>query len=310
MFGDSAGFSHRYLRLADLRRLEQMRLRPRKFVAGRFAGQYPTRLRGQGVEFRDYREYLPGDEIGAIDWKVYGRSDKLFVRLSEHQSEQTLHLLVDGSASMAYRGSPRGRRRGGESKYDFACRLAAALAFLAVRQHDRCALAIAGEFLHSQGPPDGTMRHLANLLRFMEQYRPAGRARLPEAIHEVSRSAGRRTLLVLFSDLWDDPDRVTAALAARVAHGGEAVVFHVLHPEEVHLPDREYGVLIDSETEVSLRVDVDDVRREYGDRVKRHLEMWSARCRAIGVDYVRGMTSDPYQRVLERFLVRRSAQLH
>lgn len=305
--GHQRGFEHRYLRLADLRRLEQMLLAPRKIVAGRFSGHYQTRQRGQSVEFRDYREYLPGDEIGAVDWKVYGRTDKLFIRLFEHQSELTLHLLVDASASMAYSGLEAASRSRPDSKYDYACRLAAAIAFLVFKQHDRFSFGVAQQGLQRYQPPDGSLRRLANILKTMEAVRPAHASGLAAAIDELSRAGGRRSILVLLSDLLDDADAAAAALAARVRSGGEAVVIHVLHPDELSLPNVDQGAFIDSETGERIRLTVDSLRDEYRQRMQRFLETWAARCRALGVDYLRAVMSEPYYRVIERYLIGRAS---
>lgn len=309
MLSNQAGFQHRYLQLADLRRLEQMLFAPRKVVAGRFSGHYQTRQRGQSVEFRDYREYLPGDEIAAIDWRVYGRTDKLFIRLFEHQSELTVQLLVDASASMAYAGSQPSRKRRADSKYDYACRLAASIGFLVMKQHDRFAFAVAQQGLQRSTPADGTMRHLAGVLKTMETVRPRHAAGLAAAIEELSRTGRRRSLLVICSDLLDDGDRVAAALAARVQSGGEAVLFHVLHPDELQLPDIEQATFVDSETGQRVRLSIAELRAQYTERMKQFVDTWAARCRSLGVDYIRATTSDPYHRVLERYLIGRASQM-
>ena len=145
--------SHRYLRVEDLRRLRHLFFAARRPVDGRYAGRHASPQRGHAVEFSDYREYAPGDELGDVDWRVYGRSDRLFIKLFEHQTDMTVQLLVDASASMGYAGldvgSPsrltrlrRPARRPGAglgaasraSKYDQACLLAGAIAFLAIKQ--------------------------------------------------------------------------------------------------------------------------------------------------------------------------------
>lgn len=298
---------HRYLHVGDLRRLEQMVFAPRRVVEGRFTGPYQTRQQGQSVEFRDYREYLPGDEIGAIDWKVYGRSDKLFIKLFEHQSEATVQLLVDASASMAYSGTQPAARRRTTSKYDYACQLAAAIAFLVARQHDRFSFAVAREGLAFLQPPDRTLRHLTGMLKNMERVRPGGRSGLPTTIDALSRSGQRKSLLIVFSDLLDAVDETAAALSARASYGGEAVVFHVLHPDEVRLPDVEHGTFVDSESGERVRLSVPEVRREYEERMERFLAAWAGRCRGLGIDYIRAVTGEPYYRILERYLIGRAA---
>ncbi len=281
---------------------------PRKIIEGRFSGHYQTRQRGQSVEFRDYREYIPGDAISAIDWNVYGRTDKLVVKLFEHQSELTLQLLIDASASMAYSGLKRESRRS-DSKFDYACRLAASIAFLVMRQHDRFAFGLARDGLTKYQGPDRRMQHLAGMLSTLEKTSPRGSAGLADAIDDLARAGGRRSLLVLFSDLIDDAGEVARAIASRVHSGGETVVFQILHPHEIRLPNVEHGLFIDSESGARLRVHVDDVRADYEQRMKRLLHGWTARFRSLGVDYTRAETSTPYYRLLERYLAGRLSTL-
>ncbi|REJ89330.1 MAG: DUF58 domain-containing protein [Planctomycetota bacterium] len=301
-------FRHKYLQLADLRRLEYLLFAPRRIVEGRYSGHYATRQRGQSVEFRDYRQYLPGDDIGGIDWKVYGRSDKLFIKLFEHQSELTVNLLIDASGSMAYRGQLVGDRRApqkGLSKYDYACFLAASIGFLVMKQHDRFSCGFAQRGLQRYAPPESTMRHLTGILRRMEALRPRGRARLPVAIDELTRQGSRRSLLIVLSDLIDEPDAVAKALAARTQAGGEAIVFQILHPDELNLPDIDHGLFIDSETAARVRLNVSEIRDEYKQRMRDFIDGWFRRCLGLGVDYARALTNEPYYKILERYLVGR-----
>ncbi|MBX3443521.1 MAG: DUF58 domain-containing protein [Planctomyces sp.] len=310
----------KYLQQADLRRLEQLLFAPRRVIEGRFSGQYATRQRGQSIEFRDYRSYFPGDEITAIDWKVYGRTDRLYIKLFEHQSELTVHLILDASASMAYQGISPDTRHPSDSKFDYACRLAAAIGFLIVRQHDRFSFSLAQAPLAASKttrlgtsgptkhfPPGGTLRHLAGVLEAMEQTRPRGNSGLATVIHELARRGRRRELAVIFSDLLDDSDAIAEALATRVHHGGEAVVIHVLHPDEVSLPNVEHGIFVDSETGGRLRLDVQEIRESYAARMQEFLKGWEQRCARMGVDYFRAESSEPYWQTLERYLLGRAA---
>lgn len=300
---------HKYLRLSDLRRLEYLMFAPRRVVEGRYSGQYATRQRGQSVEFRDYREYFPGDDLGNVDWKVYGRSDRLFIKLFEHQSELNVQLLVDASGSMAYRGAVAGKanaRESGQSKYDYACCLAASIAFLVMKQHDRFGFALARKGLQHFSPPQSTMQHLSGILRQMERFIPRDKAQLAKSIDELTRQGTRRSLLIVFSDLLDEPDDVAKGLAARAQFGGETILFHVLHPDELNLPKIEHGLFIDSETAARVRLNVDEIRDQYQQRLHTFLEMWAKRCLGLGVDYARAVMSEPYYRILERYLVGRT----
>ncbi|QDT47237.1 hypothetical protein Pan258_12680 [Symmachiella dynata] len=298
--------SFEYLQPADLRRLTHMLFAPRRIIHGRYGGHFATNQRGQSVEFRDYREYLPGDDVSKIDWKVLGRSDKLFIKLFEHHSEMTVHLLVDASASMGYRSATSDHRKNA-SKYDYACMMAASIAFLVMKQHDRFGFAISRDGLDEQIPAQCSMLHLMGILRRMERIRPGGPAGLAEALNAFNRQGSMRNLLVIFSDLWDDPEGVAKAMAARVHGGGEIVLFHVLHPDEIDLPQVEHGVFIDSETGGRVRLHVSEIRAEYQKKAREFIDAWSRRCRGIGVDYFRASLSQPYYRLLEQYLANRAS---
>lgn len=313
------GLNRKYLQLPDLRRLEHLSFFCRRIIEGQYSGPHATPQRGQSVEFRDYRQYIPGDELSNVDWKVYGRSDKLFVKIFEHQADLTAHLVVDASASMAFRGitarrSPPGRtrKRGRkdappQSKYDWACCLAASLAFLIVKEKDRVSFAAAQEGLHEQLPPSSSMVHLTGILRTMERIAPAGEARLGQAIRELAGTSRKRDLLVVFSDLLGNSDEIMKALFLWLHRGGDVVVFHVLHAEELSLPRMQNGTFIDSETGARIRLNVDDIRPQYEERMKDFLEGWAQACRGNAIDYVLISTAQPYHEQLDRFLTRRAA---
>jgi len=316
------GLNRRHLRVQDLRRLSRVAFSPRRRIEGLYAGRHATPLRGQSVEFRDYRQYIPGDDVGGIDWKVFGRSDRLYVRLFEHQAEMTVHLLVDASASMGYHGlstrpaaihrrASKRRRRLAETtelrKYDQACLLAAALGFVMARQHDRFSFAAAQRGLTAVHAPGNTLQHLTNVLETMERTTPFGESALPAAIHSLAATARRRDLLLVFSDLLDDPGGIRQDLAAWQHRGGEVILFQVLHEHELKLPPMDQGVFVDSETGESLRLSVDDVRADYESRIRQFVDEWKKSSAARGIDHNLVSTADPYHAALERYLVHRAS---
>jgi uncharacterized protein (DUF58 family) len=311
-----AGINRKYLRLHDLRRLTQFFFTGRKPIEGQYSGQHPTPQLGQSVEFRDYRQYMPGDEIGSIDWKIYGRSDKLFIKIFEHQADLTVNLLVDGSASMAYRGVAEARRRKllpwsvdeRPSKFDYACSLAAAIGFLIVKQHDCVGFSLAQEGLTQFLAARSTLSHLSAILDAMEQARPRGEARLAAAVRDLAGRTGRREVLIVFSDLLEDRDAILRALSLFHHRGGEAILFHVLHADEIRLPQIENGTFIDSETQGRVRLNVEDVRAAYQTKLQDYLDCWLRQTKANGINYSLCSTSDPYVRVLERYLTRRAVR--
>jgi uncharacterized protein (DUF58 family) len=315
------GLNRKYLQVSDLRRLQHLSFSCRRTVEGQYSGQHATPQRGKSVEFRDYRQYIPGDELSNVDWKVYGRSDKLFIKIFEHQADLTAHLLVDASASMAFRGidakrsapaSKSQRTRGKataqpNSKYDFACCLAASLAFLIVKEKDRVAFAAAREGLDEHRPPSSSAVNLSGILETMERIVPSGEAQLSQAIRELAGRSRKRDLLIVFSDLLGSTDEIMNALSLWLHRGGEVIVFHVLHAEELTLPPIQNGIFIDSETADRIRLNVEDIRPEYDARMKEFLDGWSQTCRGNGIDYVLSSTAEPYHEQLYRFLTRRAA---
>lgn len=316
----SDGLNRKYLQLADLRRLHNMTFACRRTVEGQYSGQHATRQRGQSVEFRDYREYMPGDELASVDWKVYGRSDKLFIKIFEHQADLTAHLLVDASASMAFRGVLKEpfvpvierrkkvtNKKWPLSKFDYGCFLAASIAFLIIKQKDRVSFAVSRKGLHAHLPPASSAIHLTGILKAMEQIDPKGDAKLADAVRALAGKSRKRDILIVCSDLLDDSGELLNALALWRHRGGEVILFHVMHAEELKLPSVENGVFIDSENSERIRLDVEDIRRDYDSRMQAFLDGWQQGCRGNGIDYMLASTAAPYHETLHRYLTQRAA---
>ena len=301
--GDS-GVLGKYLRLEELRWLRDLFFASRRIVEGQYAGRHCSSMRGHSVEFSDYRQYIPGDELGDIDWKIFGRSDRLFVKLFEQQSDMTVNLLVDGSASMTYAGY-QGK---GHSKFDHACRMAAAIGFLTAKQQDKVSFSLAQNGLSLFLRARGDLGHFCQLLRTMEAVRPGGKADLADALHQLAGMISRRGVLIVFTDLLeDDLSAVFDALSIFMHRGGEVIVFHVLHAEEMHLPDVADAMFIDSESGGRIRLNVTDVRSAYGEKLRHFLARCSAGCRGRGMDYNLVPTSQHYTKALSEYLFKRAS---
>jgi uncharacterized protein (DUF58 family) len=306
---------HRYLRPADLQRLRRLVFASRRPVEGLYSGRHVSPQRGHSVEFTDYRAYMPGDEISDIDWKVYGRSDKLFLKLFEQQSEMNVHLLVDGSASMNFAGIQASSSS--PAKFDHAARLAAAIAFLVIQQQDRVSFGVAREGLHTFVAPGRSPTQLTHVLAALDQSapgtpaKPRQVARLGDALESLVSRVGRRGLLVVISDLHEPPEPILRAISRFSHRGTEAIVFHVLHPDEIELP-RPSGngetLFTDSETGEQIAVNLTDIADDYRARMRARLEEWSTALRARGVDYNLVTTDHDYSASLQRYLVTRGAK--
>jgi len=300
----------KYLTPADLRRLRHLFFSSRRPVEGMYAGRHASMQRGHSVEFNDYRAYTPGDEVGDIDWKVFGRTDKLFIKLFEHQADMAVHLIVDGSASMAFEGvrDARSKRRTpGVSKYDHACRIAAAIAFLTLQQQDKVSFAVARADSDVFVPPRGAMAQLTGVLDAMAHAELGGEAHLADAIRRVATRVGRKGLLIVISDLFEEPEAILNALSLFAHRGGDALVFQVMHEQELRLPDVDDAIFIDSETHDRMTLNVEDIRKSYGKEMRRFLDGWRAGVRGRGVDYELVSTDRDYAESLQRYLFSRAS---
>ena len=332
---EQTGSNHRYLRVQEMTRFKNVVFSPRHMVTGAYAGRHASPQRGHSVEFADYREYMPGDEVSDVDWKLYGRSDKLFIKLFEHYSDMSVTLLIDGSASMRYAGINEGRvvsssdSAGGSwirkaantvtsrlksnssavlntSKYDLACRIAAAIGFLTIKQQDKVALAVARNGLADYLRPGGSISHLYKVLSLMEATDVAEKADLATAIKELALRNKRRGVVVIFSDLEEPMEDVLKAMAMLTHRGNELVVFHILHQDELKLPDLSDALIEDSETGHRVRLNVDDVREAYEVKMRQRIDSWSAALRAKRIDHNLVPTTVPYYQALERYLFTRA----
>lgn len=302
------GLNRKYLRPYDLRRLMHGDFSSRRAVEGLYSGRHKTRQRGQSIEFHDYRQYMPGDSISHFDWKVYGRSDRLFIKLFEHQADLTVHLLVDGSRSMDFRGFER-KRGTGDSKYDCACRLAAAIGFLIARQRDRFSFSIAQQGQHHFSRPGGTMPFLLGVLDKMEAFEPKSEACVPTAIERLMRHTRKRDLLCVFSDLLDDSTELLKQLAIWLQRGGEVIVFQVLHDDEIELPKTvKDGLFVDSESGQQIQINVPAITNDYSEQMQKFIAECSTNFKKLGIDHKIARVHTPIANSLEHYFTRRTGR--
>ncbi|XAM00726.1 DUF58 domain-containing protein [Phycisphaeraceae bacterium D3-23] len=217
--------------------LDGLMLAARQLVDGLYAGRHASPTRGTGAEFHDYRPYTPGDDLRAIDWKLYGRTDRYYLKRFRQETDLNLHLAVDGSASMAFAAlDPKRGKQPLPTKLDTAKRLAAALALLAVRQGDRAGLCVFDTQLRCHHPASGSMRQLQTMTADLEQTTPAkGPADLGASLQQLGATLGRRGVVAVVSDLLDEPDGLLRSIDRLRHAGSEVVVFQVLTPDELDL---------------------------------------------------------------------------
>lgn len=275
-----------------------MELRAHAIVEGYYSGQHRSPYRGASVEFADHREYSHGDELRHLDWKVYGRSDRFFVKEYDAETNLTVYLAVDASGSMGYPAQ-------GVSKLACASYLAAGLAYLAHRQRDAVGLVTFDTAVRDDLPPLTQRGHLQRVFETLDGLEPGGGTDTAAALERVSTVASRRGLVVLISDLLDEPEPVLRALRHFRHRGHDVIVFQVLDRSELDFDFRGPLLLEDLETGRRLSTDASEVRGDYVAAMRRHLATLKDGCRGQRIDHEVFRADRPFAPVLATYLARR-----
>ncbi len=292
---------HAYLDLAAMEALRHVRLSPRGAAEGTFAGPHKSPYRGTAVEFADYREYTPGDDIRLVDWKVFARTDRHYVRLFDAERNLLTYLVVDKSASMDFRGAVTVTH----SKLEHAGRLAAALGYLVVREGDELGLSMADTGLHQHLPAAASWSQLNRALDLLGQAKAGGSTDLGACLEQVFARTRRRGVLAILSDCLDLTPRFWTAIDLFRRSRFDVMLFHIAHPEELDLPEVATARFIESEGAGQFNSEPPAIRELYRRRFEAHLREVQGHCQARGCDWFLARTSDnPYQFLRNAFLAR------
>lgn len=297
-----ATLAHPFLDLAAMEALRQVRLRPRGAAEGTFAGPHKSHFRGTAVEFADYREYAPGDDIRLVDWKVFARTDRHYVRLYDAERNMLTYVVVDKSGSMEYAGAVRPTR----SKLEQACRLAAALGYLVVREGDEVGLSLADAQLHAHLPPSASWAQLNRMLEALGNARAEGKTDLGACLEQLFSRIKRRGVLVVFSDFLDLSPAFWQQLDLFRRSRFDVLLFHVVHPEELELPELAAARFFEAEGGTRrFNAEPDAIRGLYRRRFDAFLSTIKSGCQARGCDWFLAKTAaNPYSFLRDCFLAR------
>ena len=280
-------------------RLRNMELRARLVVEGFLQGLHRSPYHGFSVEFAEYRQYIPGDAPRYVDWKVYGKTDRYYVKLFEEETNLKGVVLLDKSASMGFAGK-------GISKLRWGSLLAAALAFLMIKQQDAAGLVTFDDAVRDYLPPRSVRGQLYQILARLEHVQPTERTRISSALHHMADRLRRRGLCILISDLFDDPDAVLSGLKHFRHRQHEVIVFHVLDDLERSFDYHDEARFVDLETRQEIRSQPWFIKKEYRQRVDEWMRSLARQCREHSIDYVPMTTSTPFDRALLAYLNKRS----
>jgi uncharacterized protein (DUF58 family) len=289
-----------FLDPAVVARLGTLELKARTIVEGFLSGLHRSPFKGFSVEFAEYRQYMPGDDLSTIDWKVYARSDRHYVKKFEEETNLECHVLLDVSASMAYRGGAP------MNKLEYGSVLAASLAFLMNRQRDATGLIAFDERIAFRLPASARPGHLHALLLALDRLQPGTRSDLGRPLHQLAEALVKRSLVVLISDLLDDPEAVIKGLRHLKSRGTDVVVFQVLDPDELTFPFQGAARFRDLENADEVTADPAMVRAAYLRELAGLTLRYDRELRGADIDYVQLDSSQPLNFALLSYLSARA----
>lgn len=288
-------------------RLHRLELLARGVVEGFVAGRHRSPYKGFSVEFAEHRQYAPGDDIRDMDWRAYGKSDRYYVKQYVEETNLRATILLDASGSMGYRGNLAARVDGQMlSKFEYGRCLAASLAHLMIHQQDAVGLLTFDTQIRGQIPPRSRPGHLRVLLGELVAAGCGGETALAPILHDAARRSHRRGLMVVISDLLDDPGEILRALHHFRHRRHEVMVLHVLAEEELTFPFEQFTEFCDLERPAERQhVDPRAIRAEYLDQFRRHAATLKQGCGRMNVDYVQLSTANDFSAALSSYLAER-----
>jgi len=291
-----------YLKPEVIRQISRLDLRAQFIVKGFLQGLHASPYHGFSVEFSEHRKYVPGDNPQDIDWLVYAKTDKYYIKKYEAETNMTGYLVMDLSQSMGY------TYRQELTKFDYAICLAAALCYLMVQQNDPVGLITFDEKIRSSLAPKSKRAQIGHVLSLLANLHPTGRTNIAHSLTQIAAMLKHRSLVMLFSDLLSDDEQTIASLR-RLRHGGhDVILFHILDEAEVRFPFEGLIEFEDPESEERLRVNADGFRVDYLEEVEAFRESYRRECFQSGIDYVALDTSMRFDRALMEYLVSRKAR--
>jgi uncharacterized protein (DUF58 family) len=292
-------FVTRFLEPAVVERLNALSLSARSVVEGSTIGSHRSPLKGSSIEFRQHRFYTPGDEPRRLDWRVLARTDRPYIKEYDEETNLRCVIMLDCSGSMSYGGQR-------ESKFDYACKLAAALSYLMLGQTESIGLATFGARMEHWLAPHGSTAQLARIIDALERATPRGESGLAPAMHDVCERLGRRALVIVISDVFTPIPKLREGLAHLLHDRHEVIVLRVLDSDELTFPFKNWSKFRGLEGEKPHLCESALVRQMYLDNFNRHKRDLDDACRALGAQLDTFVTDKPLIETVTSYLHRRA----
>ncbi len=293
---------YRYLEPTALARVKNLAVVARGVVEGFISGLHSSPYKGFSVEFAEHREYTSGDDPRHLDYRMFARTDRLYIKQYEEETNMRVQILLDTSGSMGYSHAER------LTKLEYGSYLTAVLSYLMTRQQDSVGLTSFDTAVRLDMPARSSPRHFNDMMRWLEAIKPGGDTDIAETLHRLANRFKRRCLVVLISDLYDEPEEVIRALHHFRHRRHEVILFHVLDKAEIEFPFNEVIAFHDLETNQRLQVDPAYVRDVYRKQICEFIETYRRACAEAQIDYVLSDTSTPYDFMLTRYISSRNRQ--
>lgn len=291
--------AERYLRPEVIRQVSRLDLRAKFIVEGFLSGLHASPYHGFSVEFSEHRKYVPGDDLKDIDWNVFAKTDKYYIK--KFQAETNLHgyLVMDLSASMGY------TFRQELTKFEYGICLAAALGYLMIHQQDPVGLVTFDQKIRAFLPPKSKRSQLGSILAVLAQIKPTGETDVAACLHQLAGMIRTKSLVIVFSDLLSDPEPILHSIHHLRHRGNEVILFHILDEAEVKFPFDGLFEFEDLENHEKLVLDGKGVRADYLAALNEFIEKYRTECFKANVDYVPVDTSINFDKALMEYLLNR-----
>src|SRR6476659_6221234 len=311
--------SERYLRPNVIAQVGRLDLRAKFIVEGFLSGLHASPFQGFSVEFSEHRKYTPGDDLKDLDWNVFAKTDRYYVKKFQAETNVTGYLVMDLSASMDWCGVREMEKAkvGGThhlhgagraenerlTKFEYSICLAAALGYLMIHQQDPVGLVTCADKIRDVIPPRSKRTQLGNILAVLANLKPAGQTDLAHGLHQLAALIRTKSLIMVFSDLLTDPDPLLKSLYHLRHRGNEVILFHVLDEAEVQFPFEGVIEFEDAESPATLTLDARGMRSDYVKSINAFRERYRAECAKANIDYVAMDTSVSFDKALLEYLI-------
>ena len=279
-------------------RLNNLYLKARFVVEGFIVGLHKSPYHGFSVEFSEHRTYGYGDEIRHIDWKLWGKTDKYFVKQFEEETNLKAYLLLDQSSSMHYKS-------GDTSKLEYAKMLTASLTYLMLKQQDAVGLTLFDNKIRNNIPPRSKKSHINVILSQLENISQGSKTKIAPILHKIAEVTQKRGLIILISDLFDSQEDVLSSLQHFRYKGHEVIVFHILDDQELKLKFNQLTRFLDMETGEEIITEPWHIQKDYQKKIQSFCKFYKTQCRKNNIDYILLNTNTPLDIALSEYLIKR-----